>query len=231
MNTVFSTEKQVNRLFLYLFLAVFAIDLLAIAIDHEPLRFFSKPMLMPALAGYFVINAGIRDIAKWVSLALLFSWIGDIFLLFETRNASFFLFGLSAFLIAHIFYILFFHSVRTQEKIKSKAGLLIVVALYYATLITLLYPYFGEMKITVPVYGIVISFMLLLALHMLFISNKSAGQMMMAGAILFVISDSILAINKFYSPFQNAGILIMLSYGLAQLMIVAGAIRYRRDER
>ena len=87
------------------------------------------------------------------------------------------------------------------------------------------------MKIAVPVYGIVISFMLLLALHMLFISNKSAGQMMMAGAILFVISDSILAINKFYSPFQNAGILIMLSYGLAQLMIVAGAIRYRRDER
>jgi uncharacterized membrane protein YhhN len=186
---------------------------------------------MPALAGYFVINAGIRDIAKWVSLALLFSWIGDIFLLFETRNASFFLFGLSSFLIAHIFYILFFHSVRMQEKIKSKAGLLIVVALYYATLITLLYPYLGEMKIAVPVYGIVISFMLLLALHMLFISNKSAGQMMMAGAILFVISDSILAINKFYSPFQNAGILIMLTYGLAQLMIVAGAIRYRRDER
>ena len=88
--------------------------------------------------------------------------------------------------------------------------MLIVVALYYATLITLLYPYLGEMKIAVPVYGIVISFMLLLALHMLFISNKSAGQMMMAGAILFVISDSILAINKFYSPLQNAGILIML---------------------
>ena len=104
-----------------------------------------------------------------------------------------------------------------------------MVALYYAALVTFLYPYLGEMKIAVPVYGIVISFMLLLALHMLFISNKPAGQMMAAGAVLFVVSDSLLAMNKFYSPFENAGLLIMLIYGLAQVIIVAGAIRYLRQ--
>lgn len=228
MNTVSSTDKQVNRLFLYLFLVVFSIDLLATGFGNEPMRYFSKPLLIPALGGYLFINVGLRNGAKWIMLALLFSWIGDVFLLFESRNSSFFLSGLSAFLIAHIFYIIFFHHVRTMEKIKSKPVLLIVVALYYAALITFLYPYLGDMKIAVPVYGIVISFMLLVALHMLYTANKPAGQMMAAGAILFVISDSILAVNKFYSPFEGAGIVIMLTYGLAQLLIVTGAIRYIR---
>ena len=82
------------------------------------------------------------------------------------------------------------------------------------------------MKIPVLVYGIVISIMFLLALHMLFIKNKNAGKMMMFGALLFIVSDSILAINKFYQPFEYAGIAIMLSYGIAQLLITLGAVKY-----
>jgi uncharacterized membrane protein YhhN len=49
---------------------------------------------------------------------------------------------------------------------------------------------------------------------------------MMIGALLFVISDSILAINKFYQSFEMANILIMLSYGFAQFYIVKGAAYY-----
>ena len=49
---------------------------------------------------------------------------------------------------------------------------------------------------------------------------------MMAGAMLFIISDSLLAINKFYYPFQMAGIFVMVTYGLAQYFITYGAIRY-----
>ena len=82
------------------------------------------------------------------------------------------------------------------------------------------------MKIPVLVYGIVISIMFLLALHMLFVRNKEAGKLMMLGALLFVASDSILAINKFYSSFEYAGIAIMLTYGIAQLLITLGAVRY-----
>jgi uncharacterized membrane protein YhhN len=82
------------------------------------------------------------------------------------------------------------------------------------------------MKIPVLVYGIVISVMFLLALHMLFIKNKEAGKLMMFGALLFIASDSILAINKFYESFEYAGIAIMLTYGIAQLLITLGAVRY-----
>jgi len=49
---------------------------------------------------------------------------------------------------------------------------------------------------------------------------------MVAGAVLFIMSDSILAINKFYQSFEVAGLGIMLTYGMAQLFIVEGAARY-----
>ena len=53
---------------------------------------------------------------------------------------------------------------------------------------------------------------------------------MTMGAILFVVSDSLLAFNKFFSPFNNAGVIIMLTYGLAQLFITEGAVRYINSE-
>jgi uncharacterized membrane protein YhhN len=49
---------------------------------------------------------------------------------------------------------------------------------------------------------------------------------MFTGALLFVISDSVLAVNKFYQPFAFAPVLIMITYGLAQLFITQGAIEY-----
>jgi uncharacterized membrane protein YhhN len=52
---------------------------------------------------------------------------------------------------------------------------------------------------------------------------------MVLGALLFVISDSLLAINKFYQDIPLAGVLIMLTYGLAQLFIMEGAISYIRS--
>jgi uncharacterized membrane protein YhhN len=135
---------------------------------------------------------------------------------------------LSSFLLAHIFYIVFFHKVRLQESIKGNPWLLIVVVIYYAALISWLSPYLGDMKMPVRIYGIVISFMLMLAMHMLFLRNKAAGYWMMVGALLFVVSDSVLAINKFYQAFELAGVVIMLTYGLAQLFIIKGTVKYIR---
>jgi uncharacterized membrane protein YhhN len=151
--------------------------------------------------------------------------------MFEPKDKIFFLLGLSSFLLAHIFYIVFFHVVRVGEKIKGNPWLLLVVVIYYAVLINLLSPYLADMKIPVLVYGIVISFMFMLAMHMLFIKNKTAGKWMMLGALLFVVSDSVLAINKFYQSFEEAGIIIMLTYGLAQLFIVQGAVKYIRGAK
>lgn len=211
-----------------LFILVLAGDIIGVQADNALLQMVFKPLIIPVLVGYFSsqIKSVSNGIAKWVLLALIFSLTGDVLLMFQDKNPDFFLFGLSAFLLAHIFYIMFFHQVRVREKIKPNIWFLLVVVLYYAGLIVWLSPYLGEMKLPVRIYGLVISFMFMLAMHMSAIKNKGAGGWMMWGALLFVISDSVLAINQFYQSFEGAGVLIMLTYGFAQLFIVKGAIGY-----
>ena len=218
---------------LYLFFVIFIADLAAIYLGEETFRYVTKPYLMPFLILYFIRKTYYIKTAlkKFILLALIFSWLGDVLLMFQSKSENFFLAGLIAFLFAHIFYIVFFHIIRVRENIKSNWLLLLIVVIYYAALISFLSSYLGDMKLPVRIYGAIISFMFMLAMHMLFIKNKTAGRLMMAGAFLFVISDSVLAINKFYMAYEWAGILIMLTYGLAQLFIVHGAIKYIRSEK
>lgn len=212
---------------LVLFVSCLIAELLLTYAGNETLRYITKPLLMPFLCAYYL--AAVRSTAGFnrsIIAALFFSWLGDILLMFDSGSSLFFILGLSSFLIAHIFYIFFFHAVRIAEAIKPKGFLLIPVVVYYAVLISILSPGLGDMKLPVRVYGVVICFMLMLALHMFFIKNKKAGLLMAFGAFLFVISDSILAINKFYASFSQAGVLVMLTYGIAQLLIIEGAIKY-----
>ncbi len=217
-------KKSPILVFLFLFIA----ELIVVFLDFEIGEVLFKPLLCIWLLACFALQTRPlqTDLKKWFALALVFSWLGDVLLLFARDHSMFFLLGLSAFLVAHIFYILFFHFVRVRERIKSRWWLVLPVAVYYGLLIALLNPYLGDMLLPVRIYGIVISFMLMLALHMIYINNKKAGQLMLLGAVLFVLSDSILAINKFYQPFEKAGVFIMLTYGLAQLFLTMGAIHY-----
>lgn len=211
-----------------LFLIVLAGDIIGVQLENNLLQTIFKPMIIPTLIGYFdsQVKNLMAGFAKWIVLGLLFSLGGDVLLMFQSKNDIFFLLGLSSFLLAHIFYIIFFHKVRVREQVNSNIVLLAIVVVYYVGLIAFLSPHLGDMKLPVRIYGIVISFMFMLAMHMLFIKNKEAGKWMMLGALLFVISDSVLAINKFYQSFELAGVVIMITYGLAQLFIVEGASRY-----
>ena len=216
---------------LIIFGIVLAAHIAGIVSGNLVLQQVSKPLLMPVLIGYFLVVTASQQtgLKKWVLLALFFSWAGDVLLMFQPKDDLFFLLGLSAFLLAHIFYIVFFHQLRMQENIKSNPWLLLLVVIYYAVLISWLSPWLGTMKIPVRIYGIVISFMLMLALHLLSLKDKRSGGCLAVGALLFVLSDSVLAINKFYLPFEAAGIIIMLTYGAAQFFITEGASLYIRS--
>jgi len=221
-----------KTIWITLFLVVLLVNLIAVYSNSESLQFITKPLLMPLLAIYLLLrtNTANSNLKGWIFLALFFSWAGDIFLLFEERGSNFFLFGLSAFLVAQVFYIVFFHNIRMREYIRGNALLLLLVIVYYSILINVLSPYLGNMKLPVRIYGVVLSFMVMLAMHTMLGKNKKAALWMTMGAILFVVSDSLLAFNKFFSPFNNAGVVTMLTYGLAQLFITEGAIRYINSE-
>jgi len=215
------------------FLAALLADIAGIQTGNELLQWISKPLILPFLLLYFLseTTAVSSPLKKWIFLALIFSWAGDVLLMFQGTNELFFLLGLSAFLLAHIFYILFFHFVRLREKIPGNGWFLLFLLIYYSVLMRELSPFLGPLTIPVRVYGLVISIMLLMAMHMKALTVKKAGWSMLAGAALFVLSDSVLAIYKFYQPFELAGLVIMLTYGAAQYFIVKGAIEYLRTSK
>lgn len=219
-----------KQIWVLAFMAALLADIAGIQTGNELLQWISKPLILPFLFLYFYSETKtvFNPLKKWVYLALFFSWAGDVLLMFQGENEFFFLLGLSAFLLAHIFYILFFHFVRVREKIAGNGWYLLAILIYYSILMRKLSPYLGELTIPVRVYGLVISIMLLMAMHMTALPVKKAGWPMLAGAVLFVLSDSVLAINKFYQPFDLAGLVIMLTYGAAQFYIVKGAIEYLR---
>ena len=213
----------------FIFLFVLAGDLLGIVINEPLLRFIFKPLIVPAIALHFLLvsRGSSTLIRKRVLAALFFSWAGDVLLLFEDRGSVFFMVGLGSFLLAHVFYILTFYKLRGGEKSAGSNWLILPVAAYYALLMVLLTPYLGTLEWPVRVYGLVICLMLLLALQLYFRDRRSANLRIAAGALLFVISDSLLAFNKFYQSFEMAGLLVMLTYTFAQWLIVVGVGRFQ----
>jgi len=217
-----------KRFWIILYFVVLGADLFAVYNGNETLRSITKPLLMPLLIAFFVFQTKdfVSSLKKWIILALVFSWAGDVLLMFESINGNFFIFGLVAFLIAHIFYILFYENVIRKEGLRKNYWWFLPVIIYYIALIYILSPHLGDMKLPVRIYGIVISYMMIQALQTGGIKNPGAATAMIAGAVLFIISDSILAINKFYESFEYAGMAIMLTYGIAQLLITLGAVTY-----
>ena len=213
---------------LVLFFAISFADIFAVASGNEDLRWFTKVFIAPLLIGYVISSVTLLKtrLHKWIIAALIFCWAGDILLMLESKNSIFFILGLICFLMAHICYIDFFHILRLNRQVKLNRLIFVAVAVYYLALIIFLFPYLGIMKIPVIIYGAVISFMLALALHMPLITFKGVGRSLMMGAVLFVASDTMLAINKFYQPFEFAGVAIMATYCLTQFLIVLGAVSY-----
>ena len=177
-----------KRFWIILYLIVLVADLIGVYAGNETLRYITKPLLMPVLIVYFISTTRLFTSAlkNWIILALWVSWLGDVFLIFESMNSSFFIFGLIAFLVAHIFYIMFFEIVVRLESLKRKYWLFFPVLIYYVALIYILSPYLGEMKLPVRIYGAVISYMLIQALQVGGIKNKKAAWLMIVGATLFI---------------------------------------------
>lgn len=205
---------------LWLFLLAVAADLLSIYFQWDDIRFISKPLIVLSLLAYFFAAAGNRG--GFFKAALLFSLVGDVALLFEGRDPLFFMIGLGSFLLAHIFYIIAF---RKMGKVAPRWLWIIAVGIYLVTLLYVLFPYLGELKVPVLIYAFVLCGMLLAVVHAFRNLYAKPGIICLAGALMFVLSDSLLAINKFYFGFTLSGLAIMFTYACAQYLLVTGAAR------
>jgi uncharacterized membrane protein YhhN len=83
--------------------------------------------------------------------------------------------------------------------------------------------------VPVMLYALVLTLMVLNALFRFKRTGAASFAMVFGGAILFMISDSVLAVNKFLEPVSHSGIWIMSTYISAQFLIVEGILQHQKD--
>ena len=187
--------------------------------NNEILAFSTKPFLMVSLVILYLVST--KKPNFWLVSALFFSFWGDVFLLFKEE---FFLFGLASFLVAHFLYIKI--TAGFLKKIGFKKIVLVSLP-FVAILLGLLFlikDNLGEMLIPVIVYGFTIcSFGAVALLN--YLQEKSTENLwLFLGALIFIASDSMIAINRFYEPKELYTISIMVTYIVAQYLICKAMI-------
>ncbi len=191
-----------------------------------------KPLLMPVLMGWILVNRELlkEKFRQFIFVSLMFSMAGDIFLMFLREEL--FVFGLASFLFAHVLYIISFYKSNSLGMKVLPVGGKIIFAFPYAFFVTgflfilkdhiLSKPETEPMFIPVMVYAIVIGTMGVFASWRVRGTNQHSFYMVLVGALLFIASDSMIAINKFVQPLPYASIFIMSTYIIAQYFIVRG---------
>jgi len=216
------TEKQ----FALLFSIIVILELVSNSKEALfKLHYIVKPLIVLSLIGYVIWEGKTLQSSRrsLLLLALICSMLGDILLMFNSQNQQFFIFGLIAFLVAHIMYILLFLKDRNREK--NALPFALVLLIYATALFYLLKEGLGEMLVPVIAYMLVILTMASTAFLRKDKVSKQSYLLIFIGALLFMLSDSLLALNMFYKPIPMANFAIMITYALAQFFIVIGILR------
>ena len=218
-----------KKISLCLFVAASLGEILSEIIGLQSLHQVCKPLIMITLGIYYFFHAEFRSTSVW--LAIFFSLAGDVLLMFEDGDPKFFMMGLAAFLIAHIFYILSYRQHQDRSLEKSLKGIQKIrfsfpIILAGTGLIVVLYPSLGSLKIPVVTYALVLIVMVLNSVFRYGRTSSVSFGLVFLGSIFFMFSDAVLAINKFFKPVPAAGFWIMSTYILAQFLIIHGLVKH-----
>ena len=206
------------RLILLIGLGGFALFLLGLALDHTPLRLLSKPLPLIALLLWMRL-APAGSYRRWITVGLLLSLAGDMLLEWP---ADLFVFGLGAFLLGHLCFLVAYLGDTRRPALLALA----IAAAFGLGMFSLLAQNgLGPLQIPVALYALTISAMLWRALARLGVPGIASRSAWLGagGALLFVLSDSLIGINRFVSPFAGADVAIILTYWFGQLGIAASA--------
>ena len=202
----------------HIFLKLFLLDALAELVlpflmpTFPEARLVSKPLLMILLMGHVAVE----NPKPALFFTAIFALLGDVFLMIPGDNPLYFQLGLGSFLVMQLSYIRLFAR-QTEDKAwipaharQPLAGILI----YVFSFLAFLNPYLADaMKIPVTLYAFALGAMLYFAIRM-------KNQMIVWGAFFFVVSDSVLAYGKFYYSFSGISSVVMVTYILAQLLLM-----------
>jgi len=214
MNRITTVHKSL----LYISFAFAVIYVLSLIVAPYPGHFAVKAM--PAIALSILMLIAVSGlVGKLLFVALLFCAAGDIALALEGER--FFVIGLVFFLIAQVFFIVAFS--RDLKKRKSRLPIVAILIVYAAIMAVILKPALGELMIPVFLYIAVITMMGVFAAL-----RASESKLVLYGALSFIVSDSLIAINEFAMPIPASAYIIMATYYSALFLIV---IEYVKNDR
>jgi uncharacterized membrane protein YhhN len=222
-----------KKLLLHLLFAVIVIgDLIGEFYQTSWIDYSFKPFLLIWITTYFLLHSKNIDkkVIRLAVTAFAFSWMGDVLLMFGNANFLFFILGLCAFLVAQMVYIfLFLRTINLSGKksfLKKQPFWLIAYIAYGLIIYILLYNQLDTvLRIAVFIYMLALLSMSAMALNRFGNGHPQSFSLIFAGSLLFVLSDSMIAINKFLTPIPYEGIFVMTTYISAQFLIMKGLLK------
>ncbi len=181
--------------------------------ENYLLQYIFKPLTMLAiiLLAFLHLSTPPTFYQQMIIVGLIFSTIGDVLLIDSRRFVQ----GLLSFLAAHICFIIAFYSVISMLNLPS----LVFYFVYVAGFLMVLWKHLDKLKLPVIVYSLALAAMSWLALSKTIEHHNHQTFHAFIGSLMFVASDSLLAFDKFKSPFRFTEILILSTYFLAQFFI------------
>ena len=197
-----------------------ALDWLAVHRRWVRLEQVAKPLFMVAL-GWLALTMGAagHDIGRYLLVALGFSLVGDIFLL-GGRDVDL-SGGLVAFLVAHIAFVLAFLTLGFHLW-WALVGLVIAAPLGMTAGRRIVR---GAARRGGVALGAGVTAYIMVAGSMVVAASGTARPLVLLGALAFLFSDTLLALDRFVGPRANARVLVIVTYHLAQVLMVVGALR------
>ncbi|MFX0102433.1 MAG: lysoplasmalogenase [Candidatus Hodarchaeota archaeon] len=205
-------------IFIAILSAVTVVNLIGNAKKDKKLIYISKPFLMPLVVLIYTIG---NPSINWLVVIGLFCGLAGDILLLDKNNEKAFMLGLVAFLVGHILYVITFWSLNAAPWIYI---LLFPYAVIGIFIFKFLKPDLGYKKIPVIVYTAVILLMSFATITRFYSSSPTSASLVFIGGVSFIISDVILAINKFKGEIKYGTVYNMLTYILGQFLIGFGLL-------
>lgn len=204
-----------SKIALLVFVLVSLMDIIGILFKIPILIQLFKPFILLSLIALYAVS--ISEINKIYVFALIFSFLGDVFLMFY--GELYFMVGLVSFLIAHLFFIKVVVQRIQKTTVSTIIYSVIPFLMLFLFLIFFLKNYLNALLIPVIIYGFIISTFGVVSFIDYLNTKSKKSLLMLTGAAIFISSDAILAINKFYSSTAIFAVLIMVTYCVAQYLI------------
>ena len=206
--------------------------------QYKMVQIVTKLTLLPLLILFLVMQADFTTAPKWkwlIVAGLFGSFLGDAFLL----SNAYFIPGMIAFMTTHIFNILFFNKLNGvgQPKSNKWKGVFIFLTLFCVFIFFQLRNAMGTLIYPILVYMVLICSAALMAIQAGGNSKASIISKLFwfPGMLFFITSDTVLAFNKFSwektgPHIANIGLVTMMTYGIAQLLLVKGFELYFKQK-